>query len=112
MLVGLGLTFAIYVFFVAALLIAGRHTDAQAVATFIPDCLVLFSVDERRDCQRYLLRRHRRLDAEHGALRLYPACDSALCGTSAPFELLAQGRVARPVGQNSKYSSGQSDPLR
>jgi uncharacterized membrane protein YkvA (DUF1232 family) len=32
---------AIYVLFVGALLLAGRRTDARAVAGFIPDCIVL-----------------------------------------------------------------------
>src|SRR4051795_7107186 len=41
-LVGLGLTLALYTLFIGALLIAGRRTDARALATFIPDCLVLF----------------------------------------------------------------------
>src|SRR5437870_1045395 len=41
-LVGLGLTLAIYALFIAALLVVGRRTDARALATFIPDCLVLF----------------------------------------------------------------------
>src|SRR2546428_617635 len=41
-LVGIGLTLALYALFIAALLVAGRRTDARALATFIPDCLVLF----------------------------------------------------------------------
>jgi uncharacterized membrane protein YkvA (DUF1232 family) len=41
-LVGLGLTLALYLLFIGALLLAGRRTDASALATFIPDCLVLF----------------------------------------------------------------------
>jgi len=41
-LVGLSLTFALYVLFIAALYAAGHRTDARALATFIPDCLVLF----------------------------------------------------------------------
>jgi uncharacterized membrane protein YkvA (DUF1232 family) len=41
-LIGLGLTLAVYALFIVALLVAGRHTDARALATFIPDCLVLF----------------------------------------------------------------------
>jgi hypothetical protein len=32
---------AVYAAFVAALVIAGRHVDARAVAGFIPDCAVL-----------------------------------------------------------------------
>jgi len=42
LLVGLGLTVALYALFIAVLLVAGRRTDARALATFIPDCLVLF----------------------------------------------------------------------
>lgn len=42
LLIGIGLTFAVYALFVAALVIVGRRGDARAVATFIPDCLVLF----------------------------------------------------------------------
>jgi uncharacterized membrane protein YkvA (DUF1232 family) len=41
-LVGLGLTLLVYALFVAVLLVVGRRTDARALATFIPDCLVLF----------------------------------------------------------------------
>jgi uncharacterized membrane protein YkvA (DUF1232 family) len=41
-LVGLGLTLVLYALFIGVLLVAGRHTDARALATFIPDCLVLF----------------------------------------------------------------------
>jgi uncharacterized membrane protein YkvA (DUF1232 family) len=33
---------ALYLSFVAALLVAGRREDARAVAGFVPDCLVLF----------------------------------------------------------------------
>jgi uncharacterized membrane protein YkvA (DUF1232 family) len=40
-LVGLGLTLALYVLFIGLLLVVGRRTDARALATFIPDCLVL-----------------------------------------------------------------------
>jgi uncharacterized membrane protein YkvA (DUF1232 family) len=32
---------ALYLAFVAALLVGGRRTDARAIAGFIPDCLVL-----------------------------------------------------------------------
>ena len=42
LLVGLGVTLAVYAALVAALLLAGRRGDARALATFIPDCLVLF----------------------------------------------------------------------
>ena len=41
-LIGLGLTLVLYALFVGILLIAGRRTDARALATFIPDCLILF----------------------------------------------------------------------
>ena len=33
---------AAYLLFVLALVLAGRHTEARAVAGFIPDCIVLF----------------------------------------------------------------------
>jgi uncharacterized membrane protein YkvA (DUF1232 family) len=33
----------LYAGFVLALVLAGRHTDARAWATFIPDCVVLFT---------------------------------------------------------------------
>lgn len=33
---------ALYVIFVLVLLVAGRRTDARALAGFIPDCIVLF----------------------------------------------------------------------
>lgn len=41
-LAGLGITLAVYALFVVGLVVAGRRGDARAVATFIPDCLVLF----------------------------------------------------------------------
>lgn len=37
-----GVTLALYAAFVAALIIAGRRQDARALASFIPDCIVLF----------------------------------------------------------------------
>jgi uncharacterized membrane protein YkvA (DUF1232 family) len=40
--VGLGVTLLVYAAFVAALYLAGRHSDARALAGFIPDCIVLF----------------------------------------------------------------------
>jgi uncharacterized membrane protein YkvA (DUF1232 family) len=40
-LVGLGLTLVLYALFIGVLLVAGRRTDARALATFIPDCLIL-----------------------------------------------------------------------
>jgi uncharacterized membrane protein YkvA (DUF1232 family) len=41
-LVGLGVTLAAYAVLIVGLLLAGRRGDARALATFIPDCLVLF----------------------------------------------------------------------
>ena len=41
LLIGLGVTAAVYVLAVLALVVAGRRTDARALAGFIPDCLVL-----------------------------------------------------------------------
>jgi uncharacterized membrane protein YkvA (DUF1232 family) len=40
-LVSLGVVLAIYASFLAWLVIRGRHEDARALATFIPDCIVL-----------------------------------------------------------------------
>jgi uncharacterized membrane protein YkvA (DUF1232 family) len=40
--VGVGLTLVLYALFIALLLVAGRRTDARALATLIPDCLALF----------------------------------------------------------------------
>jgi uncharacterized membrane protein YkvA (DUF1232 family) len=40
-IVGLGVTAALYACCVLALVIAGRRTDARALAGFIPDCIVL-----------------------------------------------------------------------
>jgi uncharacterized membrane protein YkvA (DUF1232 family) len=42
LLLGIGLTAAVYAAFVLALVVAGRRGDARALATFISDCLVLF----------------------------------------------------------------------
>jgi uncharacterized membrane protein YkvA (DUF1232 family) len=39
---GLGVTALVYAAFVLALIVAGRSTDARALAGFIPDCVVLF----------------------------------------------------------------------
>jgi len=39
---GVGIVLSIYALFVGALYIAGRRTEARAVAGFIPDCIVLF----------------------------------------------------------------------
>jgi uncharacterized membrane protein YkvA (DUF1232 family) len=41
LLVSLGVVLAIYASFLAWLVIRGRHEDARALATFIPDCIVL-----------------------------------------------------------------------
>jgi uncharacterized membrane protein YkvA (DUF1232 family) len=41
-LVGAGASLAVYVLFVAALIVAGRRESARAVAGFVPDCVVLF----------------------------------------------------------------------
>jgi uncharacterized membrane protein YkvA (DUF1232 family) len=41
LLVSLGVILAIYASFLAWLVIRGRHEDARAFATFIPDCIVL-----------------------------------------------------------------------
>jgi uncharacterized membrane protein YkvA (DUF1232 family) len=41
LLISLGVTLAIYATFLAWLVIRGRHEDAHAFATFIPDCIVL-----------------------------------------------------------------------
>src|SRR4051812_4546917 len=41
-LVGLGVAAVLYTAFIGVLLAAGRRTDARALATLIPDCLVLF----------------------------------------------------------------------
>ena len=38
----LGVTLLLYLGFIAALVAAGRHDGARAVAGFIPDCIVLF----------------------------------------------------------------------
>ena len=40
-LVGLGVAVVVYAAFVLALVLAGRRGDARALATFIPDCIVL-----------------------------------------------------------------------
>lgn len=40
--VGLGATLLAYAAFVFALFVAGRRSDARALAGFVPDCIVLF----------------------------------------------------------------------
>ena len=42
LLLGLGVTLAVYAAGVVALALAGRRGDARALATFIPDCVMLF----------------------------------------------------------------------
>lgn len=42
MLLGAGLSFALYAAFVAWLFSTGRREDARALAGFVPDCVVLF----------------------------------------------------------------------
>jgi uncharacterized membrane protein YkvA (DUF1232 family) len=44
LLVGFGATLALYASLLAALALAGRRGDARALASFIPDCLVLLHV--------------------------------------------------------------------
>jgi hypothetical protein len=46
LLVGFGATLAVYAALLAALALAGRRGDARALASFIPDCLVLPLVRE------------------------------------------------------------------
>ena len=41
-LIGVAITLVIYGLFVLALVLAGRHGQARALAAFIPDCIVLF----------------------------------------------------------------------
>ncbi len=41
-LIGLAATLVLYLGFVGALVVAGRHGSARAVAGFVPDCIVLF----------------------------------------------------------------------
>jgi uncharacterized membrane protein YkvA (DUF1232 family) len=43
LLVSVGVVLAIYASFLAWLVIRGRHEDARALATFIPDCIVLLT---------------------------------------------------------------------
>ena len=44
LLVGFGATLALYAALLVGLALAGRRADARALATFIPDCLVLLHV--------------------------------------------------------------------
>lgn len=43
LIVGIGATLILYALAVLALVAAGKRRDARALATFIPDCIVLFS---------------------------------------------------------------------
>jgi uncharacterized membrane protein YkvA (DUF1232 family) len=57
-LLGIGILLLIYALFVAALYIAGRRTEARALAGFIPDSIVLFRrllADQRIHRSRKLL---------------------------------------------------------
>jgi uncharacterized membrane protein YkvA (DUF1232 family) len=40
-LIGFGIALIVYALFVAALFALGRHSDARALAGFVPDCFVL-----------------------------------------------------------------------
>jgi uncharacterized membrane protein YkvA (DUF1232 family) len=42
LLLGLAVAAGVYLAFVIALVVAGRRSDARALAGFIPDCVVLF----------------------------------------------------------------------
>jgi uncharacterized membrane protein YkvA (DUF1232 family) len=42
LLIAAGAALAVYLAFVLALVLAGRRSDARALAGFIPDCVVLF----------------------------------------------------------------------
>jgi uncharacterized membrane protein YkvA (DUF1232 family) len=44
LLIGFGATLAVYAALLVALALAGRRGDARALASFIPDCLVLLHV--------------------------------------------------------------------
>jgi uncharacterized membrane protein YkvA (DUF1232 family) len=41
LLVSIGVVFVVYAAFVIGLVVAGRRREARALATFIPDCIVL-----------------------------------------------------------------------
>src|SRR6187399_1383305 len=43
LLVSIGILAVVYAAFVIGLVLAGRRSDARALATFIPDCIVLVS---------------------------------------------------------------------
>ncbi len=40
-LLGVGTALVVYFVFIFALIVAGRRTDARAVAGFVPDCIIL-----------------------------------------------------------------------
>ena len=57
-LAGIAVWTVVYAAFVIALVLLGRHSDARALATFIPDCIVLvtrLARDERVPRRRKLL---------------------------------------------------------
>jgi uncharacterized membrane protein YkvA (DUF1232 family) len=56
--VGVGATLLVYAAFVAGLVLAGRRSEARALAAFIPDCIVVFRrllADRRISRRRKLL---------------------------------------------------------
>jgi uncharacterized membrane protein YkvA (DUF1232 family) len=58
LLVSIGVVAVVYAAFVIALVLAGRRSEARALATFIPNCIVLvtrLSRDERVPWRRKLL---------------------------------------------------------
>ena len=58
LLLALGATLALHAAFLTGLVLAGRRGDARALATFIPDCLLLFRAllgDPRVPTRRKLL---------------------------------------------------------
>jgi uncharacterized membrane protein YkvA (DUF1232 family) len=59
-LIGIGATLALYALVVLAFVLAGKRSDARAVAGFVPDCAVLFT---RLIRDKRLPRRHKLLVA-------------------------------------------------
>jgi uncharacterized membrane protein YkvA (DUF1232 family) len=57
-LISVGLVLALYALFIAWLVLRGRRADARALATFIPDCIVLVT---RLARDRRVPRRHKLL---------------------------------------------------
>ena len=58
LLLGVGATLVVYAALIVGLVLAGRRGDARTLATFIPDCLVLFRAllhDPRVPTRRKLL---------------------------------------------------------